>query len=108
MQNEYGLSASAPGAISMTKVKNAFKKQYPNLTVELKNARVNGQLRGCYGFVTDPATGNVVYLNTETTTRNEVLYRTAAHNKDYTGGTNRFCDFHELADEVHQLLGASK
>lgn len=106
MLNEYGLAPKAPGAVSMTKVKNAFKRVAPDLVLSLRNSRVNGQLQGCTGFVTDPATGRVAYLSTDANhgTNSQALYRTAAHDKDYQGGTNRFCDVDELPERVIDLL----
>lgn len=106
MRNEYGLSSKAPGAVGMTKVKNAINKLIPGLQVELSNSRVNGQLRGCSGFVTNPANGRIAYLSTDTGHSGEALYRTAAHTKDYTGGRNNFCHPDELANNVCSLIGA--
>lgn len=34
----------------------------------------------------------------------DVLYRTAANEKDYTGGTNRRCSYNELADKLSELF----
>ena len=104
--NEYGLSPIA-GVVGAVKVKNALKKIDPDLVLDIKNVRINGQLQGCSGFVTDPATGNVVYLNTDCnhgTSLGEAYYRTAEHTKDYTGGRNRFTSYRELPQDVVNLL----
>lgn len=33
-----------------------------------------------------------------------ILFRTAKSAKDYTGGTNRYCEFSDLKDEINRLL----
>lgn len=92
--------------VGMTKVKNAINAIDPTLQVALRNARVNGTLQGCTGFVTDPSTGRVAYLSTDRNhgTNAQAMYRTAEHDKDFTGGRNRYCDVDELADQVVELL----
>lgn len=42
--------------ISCVKVRNRFKKDYPELDTQLKNIRVNRELRGCSGFIFNPST----------------------------------------------------
>lgn len=101
--NEWGLP-KLPGVISMTKVKNALKKHHPEVTAKLSNIRINGQLRGCSGFLTDSGTGKIVYINTEAASRGEAYYRTAEHDRDYRGGLNHFCDPSEVAEEAVALL----
>lgn len=34
----------------------------------------------------------------------DILYRTAKSNKDYTGGSNRYCSYEELENELSYLL----
>ena len=53
----------ADGAISIVKVKNLLKK-HGIVDIVGKNIRVNGQLRGCYGFAKCPNGGNgkIVYF----------------------------------------------
>lgn len=34
----------------------------------------------------------------------DILYRTAEHNKDFTGGSNRFCSFNELIENIKKVL----
>lgn len=91
--DEYNLP-KLTGVISMTKVKNALKRDHPDLDAKLSNIRINGQLQGCSGFITDPATGAVVYISTDVNhgTSRQALYRTAKHERDFTGGRNHFCD----------------
>ena len=104
--NEYGLGKLS-GTVSMTKVKNALKREHPNLVPHVSNIRINGQLQGCSGFVEDPASGRLVYFSADVNhgTSRQAYVRNAKHLKDYTGGRNRFCDMDasaivELAAEL--------
>lgn len=47
------------------KLRNQLRKIDPTLEVELKNINVNGMKRGCSGYITDPRTGRVIYVDTE-------------------------------------------
>lgn len=90
------------------KLKRELLALNPALAVELKNVSVNGAKFGCTGFVTDPATGRIVYVNTDHnhgTNGTRALYRTAKHTRDYTGGVNRRAEYGELAGAVVELLG---
>lgn len=91
---------------SATKTKNRILDIDDTLIVELRNVRVNGALFGCSGFITNPRTGRVVYINTDHNhhTVREALYRTAKDNKDYTGGQNNFAGFDEIAEKAVALL----
>lgn len=89
--------------LAMTKLKNALVKIDPDLKVELKNVRINGQLMGCSGFVTNPDTGQIVYVNTESDL-GTALYRTAESTRDYRGGQNRFAGYDDLPGSVVSLL----
>ncbi len=88
--------------ILATKLKNRFS---PAHAVALKNISVNGDKRGCSGFISQ---GNaIVYVNTEPCGSLGYMYRTAAHMKDYTGGVNRWAkDIDSLVAGVLQLLKA--
>lgn len=105
--SEYNLG-KLPGVISMTKMKNALKRSYPNLVPHLSNVRINGQLQGCVGFIEDPNTGRIVYVSTDVNhgTTNKALYRNAKHLKDWTGGRNRFAalDTEILTKDIATLL----
>ena len=85
--------------ILSTKLKNQFPSTH---TVALKNIAVNGDKRGCSGFI---ARGDaIVYVNTEVL-GGGYLYRTAAHMKDYSGGVNRYArDLASLVAGVNSLL----
>jgi hypothetical protein len=88
--------------ILATKLKNRFT---PAHAVALKNIAVNGDKRGCSGFIS--LHGVHVYVNTEKCGGLGYMYRTAQHLKDYTGGVNRWAkDIDGLVRGVNELLAA--
>jgi hypothetical protein len=88
--------------ILSTKLKNRFSSAH---NVALKNIAVNGNKRGCSGFI--ERGGAIVYVNTEPCGSLGYMYRTAAHMKDYTGGVNRWAkDLDSLVAGINQLLRA--
>lgn len=83
-------------SILSTKLRNEIKKSAPgrNYTFLLKNIRINGEARGCSGFIINEDNGLVVYVSTESIPWNDDLrfmYRYARTTKDYTGSHNRWC-----------------
>lgn len=94
------------GAISVTKVRNAMRKAGYEL-VNAKNERCNNVLEGSFGFIKDPTSGCLVYFSADASAcynGDKVLYRTAKHDHDYTGGANRYADFSELSQAVADLF----
>ena len=88
--------------ILSTKLKNRFSSVH---TVALKNIAVNGDKRGCSGFI--QRGDAIVYVNTEVL-GGGYLYRTAEHMKDYTGGRNLWAkDLDSLVAGITQLLKVS-
>lgn len=88
--------------ILSTKLKNRFTSAH---NVALKNIAVNGDKRGCSGFI--QYGDAIVYVNTEPCGSLGYMYRTAKHLKDYTGGVNRWAkDLDSLVAGVNQLLKA--
>jgi len=86
--------------ILSTKLKNRFLSVY---TVALKNISVNGDKRGCSGFIS--LGDSIVYVNTEPCGSLGYMYRTAKHLKDYTGGVNQWAkDLDSLVLAVTKLL----
>jgi len=84
-----------------TKLKNQFSSVHQ---VHLKNISVNGDKRGCSGFI--QRGDAIVYVNTEVL-GGGYLYRTAAHLKDYSGGVNRYArDLAGLVVGINSLLRA--
>ena len=94
------------GAISVTKVRNAMRRAGYEL-VNASNNRCNNVLEGSSGFIKDPASGRLVYFSADASAcynGDKVLYRTAKHDRDYTGGANRYADFSELGKAVADLF----
>lgn len=86
--------------ILSTKLKNRF----PHADfVMLKNISINGDKRGCSGFIQKGQ--NIVYVNTEQCFNLGYMYRTADTLKDYTGGQNQWAkDFDSLINGIDKLL----
>ena len=88
--------------ILSTKLKNRFSSAH---NVALKNIAVNGDKRGCSGFI--QRGDAIVYVNTEPCGSLGYMYRTTEHMKDYTGGVNRWAkDLDSLVAGINQLLKA--
>lgn len=91
-------------------------KQFTSFATKLKNAikeqlEINGNWelvqweKGhfyCFGFIKNKEDGRLYYINTSDvrSSKNEwfehLLYRTAEHEKDYTGGMNQYCRLDRL------------
>jgi hypothetical protein len=86
--------------ILSTKLKNQFSTSH---NVALKNISVNGDKRGCSGFI---SLGDcIVYVNTEKCGSLGYMYRTARHLKDYEGLINHWAkDFESLVFGITKLL----
>ena len=88
-------------------------KLAPWWDAKLRNVRINGNLVGCTGFVTEKKSGKVIYLTTDFGTapapsyKTRVMYRTARNDRDYTGGRNRYCEIDELSQELTDLFHQS-
>jgi hypothetical protein len=94
------------GAISVVKMRNAMKKAGYEL-VNASNDRRNNVLEGSSGFIRDPKSGRLVYFSADASAcfnGDKILYRTAKHDRDYTGGLNRYADFTELGEAVKNLF----
>lgn len=94
-------------ALLATKLKNELLALKPDLQVKLRNVAVNGVKMGCSGFVADPGTNRVVYLNTDHnhgTNYDRAYFRVARDLKDYHGGINHFSGYTELAKAAADLL----
>jgi hypothetical protein len=89
-----------------TKLKNQIHAIDPAITVALRNVAVNGRKMGCSGFITDPRTGRVVYINTDDNhgTNTRAYFRGARDTKDYTGGLNQFAGYDALAETAVHFL----
>lgn len=96
-------------------VKNLLKN-LPQLDVsKVKNVDVNGQKRGCRGFIINNDTGKVCYVDTEPffnfgsgsglygDINRAVMMRTAKHDKDYTGGINQWLSVEKIPEMAIKL-----
>lgn len=95
--------------ILSTKLKNAINKHSNgmDLTFTFKNILINGQKRGCSGFIRNNANGSVMYVTTEEPCLSTLhyMYRYADHEKDYTGYHNRWANtLDELASAICTCL----
>ena len=82
---------------------------------KLKNININGQTRGCSGFIRNKDTNKVCYITTEPffdhgkgsglfgNTRDAVMMRTAKSNTDYTGGANQWLPVEDIARMAARL-----
>jgi len=85
------------------------------LEPEIKNININGQTRGCSGFILNPETGKYCYITTEPffdygegnglfgNPRNAVMMRTAKSNRDYTGGRNQWLPVEDIVETAMRL-----
>ena len=72
-------------------IKKAFKGEENCLDIRLKNISINGQKRGCSGFIRNKVNGNVIYVNTEDPMWLGYLRRYAEDTNDYSGHHGRQC-----------------
>lgn len=94
------------GAVSVTKVRNAARKAGLEV-VNARNDSVNRVRTGCSGFLKSPD-GRHVYFSQDCSGSGDrrFLYRTAAHDRDWTGGGNNWCapDAAELVRAASGLM----
>ena len=93
--------------LAAVRLRNQLRALRPDLEISLRDVRVNRVLFGCSGFVTDPKTGRIVYVNTDHnhgTRFNNAYYRIAESTKDYTGGPNHFSTYADLPEKVIRML----
>lgn len=99
--------------IGSRKIRSLFKGMPYELKV--KDIDVNGQKRGCSGFIQNTQTGKVCYITTETffdrrcgsglygSNNKAVMMRTAASTKDFTGGANQWLPISEIVTTAERL-----
>lgn len=94
--------------LNAVKLRNSIKRINPDLVVELENVRINGELRGCNGFVANMDTGRVVYVSTDRgiDPDDRVLMRYAADMRDYVGERNRYVTRAGAAQAIVVMLTA--
>jgi hypothetical protein len=95
--------------ILSTKLKNAVNKKANgmDLTFTLKNISINGNKRGCSGFIRNKANNSVIYVTTEEPCLSNLhyMYRYADHERDFKGYHNRWANtLEELAIAICNCL----
>ena len=90
--------------LTAAQVKKLFKNA--EVEVNVKKISINGNVRGASGFIKHTKTNRVVYISTEQFSLvSQYLYRCARHDKDYSGGRNRYANEQdELFSCVMKLL----
>lgn len=95
-------------AILSTKLKNAFKKleDSDKYSMSFKNISINGDKRGCSGFITNLENDVCVYIDTEQSVMNlGMLYRYCEQEGEYTGGNNHFAhSLEEMVKNTKEML----
>lgn len=88
-----------------TRLKNLIKKN-TNLEFEyhLHPISINGQKRGCSGFIRNPENNLIIYVDTEHCIgplSGKMMYRYAENLHDFSGGINQFANTEdELAKKI--------
>ena len=84
-----------PEILTARKMKSRLSKVLPGLVYKLKNEEdpcCEKVTLGCYGFIENPATGDIVYIVTTPSCYGPlsklVMWRRAKSLKDSSGGTN--------------------
>lgn len=92
------------------KLRNAVLRYGSEFDFELKNILVNGQKRGCSGFITNLQNGVTVFVNTEKSVyqplSNKVLVRYARDVKDFGGSHshNTYVNYADIAAYINTML----
>ena len=99
--------------IGSRKVTNLFNAL--PFACKLKNISVNGQVRGCSGFITNIETEKVCYITTEpffdggngsglyNDPNKAVMMRPAKNSCDYTGGQNHWLPKEKIVETAKRL-----
>ena len=94
-------------ALLMTKLKNGLKKK-GNFEFKLSNININGRKVGCSGFIINPESGVIVYVNTEKSYYYPLscknLVRYAKTDSDYTGLHNEFVTDDNIVKMIVSML----
>jgi len=89
------------------KVRNNMNK-LGNYDFKLKNILINGQKRGCSGFIINKDNGNIAYVTTEPLWQpvyiKKAMYRAAISLADYTGGYNQWIEEDSFYVALHDFL----
>lgn len=96
----------------VVKFRNQLHRLNPALQVDMKNIGINGVARGCYGYITDPATGLVVEVDTKESYcvrgrgKSGVIYRGVWKNDEgrFVTGVNQWTSEDTIAAEIVQAF----
>lgn len=100
--------------IGSRKIRSLLKGR--NYEFKIKNIDINGQKRGCSGFIKSIRTGKMCYISTEMffdrnsgsglflNPQKAILIREAAGFKDYQGGYNHFVSADDFVQMVENLI----
>lgn len=104
--------------VGASHVKNMLKSLPELETVNLKNININGQIRGCSGFIHNTETDKYCYIITEDffdglrgsglfgNPRNAIMMRAAKSPKDFTGGINHWLPVEDIPETALKLTVA--
>lgn len=74
----------------------------------LSNIAINGRKVGCSGFIKNPRTNLILYVNTEGSSyqplADKIMYRYAKDLNDYTGGSNKWAKKEDIGEDLVFLL----
>lgn len=99
--------------ISSPKIKALFKRL--PFDIYVKNININGQKRGCSGFIKNTETGKICYITTEPFFNGKggsglydnpnmaIMMRMAKDLKDYTGGLNCWLPTANIVSMAYEL-----
>ena len=102
--------------IGSRKVKNLFKGK--PFELKIKDININGQKRGCSGFITNTETGKICYINTESffnggngsglygNKKKAIMMRTAENTNDFHGGVNHFLPIENVIHMAEELTSS--
>lgn len=96
----------------VVKFRNQIHRLNPALQVDMRNTRINGVARGCYGYITDPATGLVIEVDTEESCcvrergKPGMIYRGVWKNGEgrFVTGVNQWSNEDTIAREIVQAF----
>ena len=91
------------------KLQNQVSRICPDFEFKLKNIIVNGQKRGCSGFIRNPKNGLIFYVDTETVSyggffQDKILLRYASSMSNYCGERNQWIEQNRVCQAIVNLL----